>query len=115
MKNRAVVSGLTASRADRARRMRIGLELLATSGLCICSELVEILAQDLGLQSRSGALKPIFSRYLPEAGLTIYQVLPFFRAGLAVVRLTAMGKQYCHENGWEVQESEWERLLDLSA
>mgnify|MGYP001088981002 FL=1 len=93
--------------------MRLALRLVAATGWSSVQELGAALASQLGLPARSFAARRVFQRYLVEAGLVHYQVLPYFRRGLAVVRLSHSGISLCQAAGWAVVESEWERLLRL--
>ncbi len=70
-----------------------------------------------GAQYRSGSIRRVFDA-LEESGLIVRQTLTLQVTGnmptrLAVARLSAEGKQFCAALGWQVVESEWERLLRL--
>ncbi len=93
--------------------MAQALRLIASTGWSSVQELAGVLAEQAGLPERSFAVRRVFKDYLVEAGLVHYQVLPFFRRGLAVVRLSSSGKGLCQAAGWSVVEAEWERLLRL--
>ncbi|MEW6287378.1 MAG: hypothetical protein AB1509_14235 [Chloroflexota bacterium] len=70
-----------------------------------------------GAQYRSGSIRRVFDA-LEESGLIVRQTLSLQVTGnmptrLAVARLSAEGKQFCAALGWQVVESEWERLNRL--
>ncbi|MEP0806558.1 MAG: hypothetical protein HRF47_13810 [Chloroflexota bacterium] len=70
-----------------------------------------------GAQYRSGSIRRVFDA-LEESGLIVRQTLSLQVTGnmptrLAVARLSAEGKQFCAALGWQVVESEWERLIRL--
>jgi len=98
-------------RADRWQRMERGLYLLSTTQLNLVQELAERLAGTCGSRVVSRSHRDVFYRYLPEAGLAAYQVLPYFHSGLAAARLTSLGQEVCRALGWQPQASEWERLI----
>jgi len=93
--------------------MALGLRLMAASGYSGVQELGAGLALQLGLAESSFAARRVFQVYLAQSALVHYQVLPYFRRGLAVVRLSLEGDLLCQSAGWQVVESEWERLLRL--
>lgn len=70
-----------------------------------------------GAQYRSGSIRRVFDA-LEESGLIVRQTLTLQVTGnmptrLAVARLSVEGKQFCAALGWQVLESEWERLIRL--
>ena len=100
-------------RRERVQRTILGLRLIADTGISGVQELGAVLARQLGLPDSSYAARRVFQDYLVESKLVHYAVLPYFRRGLAVVRLSLAGDLLCQEAGWQVVESEWERLLRL--
>lgn len=104
---------LGVKRRDVWLRMQAGLYLMATNGWSLVQELMAGLAAKYDIQPAADSLHRIFRLHLFKAGLIHYQVLPHaIRNGLAVVRLTKLGKAMCYEWGWQVVLSDWEKLID---
>jgi hypothetical protein len=107
------------SKADEElhlRRRGMVLKCLA-DGLNVQVEIGHYVGQETLAQYRSGAIRRVFEA-LEEAGLILRQTLTLQVTGsmptrLALARLTAEGRQFCEALGWQVVESEWERLLRL--
>ena len=95
-------------------RVASALYLLSTTGISARFELQAMLARQFGISSRSGSLRRIFEGRLVDDFLIREETLPTFgRHRLTVVRLTKEGRALCHSFGWEVVESDWDRLLRL--
>ncbi len=77
--------------------MRTGLSLISLTGYCIVQELAEGLANQMNWDNNSFVARYTFRHRLRISGLVHYETLPYFRSGLAVVRLTEAGKLYCHQ------------------
>lgn len=107
------------SRADEElhlKRRGMALKCLA-EGLNVQVEIGRYVGDATGAQYRSGAIRRVFEA-LEESGLIVRQTLSMSVTGnmptrLAVARLTQEGQQMCRALGWQVVESEWERLLRL--
>ncbi len=107
------------SKADaelHLKRRGMVLKCLA-EGLSVLVEIGRYVGDATGSQYRSGAMRRVFEA-LEESGLIVRQTLSLQVTGnmptrLAVARLSAEGKQLCAALGWEVVESDWERLLRL--
>ena len=107
------------SRADEElhlKRRGMALKCLA-EGLNVQVEIGRYVGDATGAQYRSGAIRRVFEA-LEESGLIVRQTLSMTVTGnmptrLAVARLTQEGQQMCRALGWQVVESEWERLLRL--
>lgn len=107
------------SRADEElhlKRRGMVLKCLA-EGLNVQVEIGRYVGDATGGQYRSGAIRRVFEA-LEESGLIVRQTLSMTVTGnmptrLAVARLTQEGQQMCRALGWQVVESEWERLLRL--
>jgi hypothetical protein len=107
------------SKADEElhlRRRGMVLKCLA-DGLNVQVEIGHYVGQETLAQYRSGAIRRVFET-LEENGLILRQTLTLQVTGsmptrLALARLTAEGRQFCQALGWQVAESEWERLLRL--
>ena len=107
------------SRADEElhlKRRGMVLKCLA-EGLNVQAEIGRYVGDATGSQYRSGAIRRVFEA-LEESGLILMQTLSMSITGnmptrLAVARLTEEGKAFCKALGWQVVESEWERLLRL--
>jgi hypothetical protein len=100
-------------RKDVWPRMQAGLYLVATTGWSVVQELMLPLAERFGLSPRVDSLHRVYRIHLPKSGLVIYKTLPLFRKhGLAVVRLTELGKSICAQLGWKVVISDWEKLIN---
>jgi hypothetical protein len=107
------------SRADEElhlKRRGMVLKCLA-EGLNVQAEIGRYVGDATGSQYRSGAIRRVFEA-LEESGLILMQTLSMAVSGnmptrLAVARLTEEGKAFCKALGWQVVESEWERLLRL--
>jgi hypothetical protein len=103
-------------RRDVWQRMQAGLYLMATTGWSVVQELMVGPAEKFGIQPDADSLHRIFRLHLREAGLIQYQVLPHaIKNGLAVVRLTDLGKTMCSSWGWPVVASDWGKLIEHHA
>lgn len=103
---------LGVKRRDVWQRMQAGLYLMATTGWSVVQELKAGLAERYGIQPSADSLHRIFRLHLFKAGLIHYQVLPHaIMNGLAMVRLTELGKVRCSNWGWPVVVSDWEKLI----
>lgn len=100
-------------RSDVWQRTQAGLWMMATTGWSTVGELVAEIAKKFELAEDSRSLRELFYTYLPEAGLAVQEVLPFFQSGLAVVRLSRFAEEICRSYGWNIRESEWARLIRL--
>ena len=99
------------TRPDRLKREQKALCILGMSSFACVQELAEELAGEEA--QPSGSDRKLFTEYLPEKGLTIYEVLPLFRSGLAVTRLTPAGIAEAERLlGDTAFPSEWQILLD---
>jgi hypothetical protein len=104
---------LGVQRRDVRQRMQAGLYLIATTGYSVVQELMAEMAERYGIQPKADSLHRIFRLHLFKAGLIHYRVLPhIIKNGLAVVRLTKLGKAMCSNWGWTVLSSDWEKLID---
>lgn len=107
------------SKADaelNSRRRGMVLKCLA-DGLNVQIEIGKYIGDATAAQYRSGSIRRVFDA-LEESGLIIRQTLSLQVTGntltrLAVARLSAEGKQLCAALGWQVLESDWERLIRL--
>ena len=107
------------SRADEELHLkRRGMVLKGLAeGLNVQVEIGRYVGDATGAQYRSGAVRRVFEA-LEESGLIVRQTLSMTVTGnmptrLAVAQLTQEGQQMCRALGWQVVESEWERLLRL--
>jgi len=104
------------SKADEElhlRRRGMVLKCLA-DGLNVQVEIGRYVGDATGAQYRSGSIRRVFEA-LEESGLIIRQTLKMSVTGnlptrLSVARLSQEGRQMCRALGWEVCESDWERL-----
>ena len=104
---------LGVTRRDVWQRMQAGMYLMATTGWSVVQELMAGLAERYDIQHNADSLHRVFRLHLFKAGLVHYQVLPHaIKNGLAVVRLTELGKGLCSNWGWSVVLSDWERLIE---
>ncbi len=95
-------------------RIAVALHLLATTGVSARFELQARLASQFGLVQRSGSVRRVFEEKLIDDFLIREETLPTFgRHRLTVVRLTDEGYRLCRSFGWEVVESDWDRMLRL--
>ncbi len=99
----------------RYRRKALLLYVLATTGYCTRLEVDRLIAATEEISVRTNSVrKP--ANELEETGLVLSQTLHMtspFETGLALYRLSEDGKALCRAWGWEVVESEWERVLRL--
>ena len=102
-----------AIRADRWQRMEAGLYLMAITGWSTAVELYGTLARAYNLPPKSASVRRVFEQYLTEYRLIESSRLNFFRTGMRILRLAPPGLEICQERGWEVKESEWDRLIRL--
>lgn len=104
---------LGVKRRDVWERMQAGLYLMATTGWSVVQELMAGLSERYGIQPNADSLHRIFRLHLFQAGLIHYQILPhLIKNGLAVVRLTNIGKAISSTLGWPIFHSDWERLIE---
>ncbi len=108
------------SKADaelHLKRRGMVMKCLA-DGLSVQVEIGKYVGDATGAQYRSGAMRRVFEA-LEESGLIVRQTLTLQVTGnmptrLAVARLSAEGKEFCSKGlGWQVVESDWERLIHL--
>jgi hypothetical protein len=107
------------SKADaelHLKRRGMALKCLA-DGQNVQVEIGRYVGDASGAQYRSGSIRRVFDA-LEESGLIVRQTLVLQVTGnmptrLAVARLSAEGKQFCAALGWQVAESEWERMIRL--
>lgn len=100
-------------RRDIWQRMQAGLYLMAVTGWSVVQELIAGLAEKYSIQPNADSLHRIFRLHLREVGFLHYQVLPHaIKNGLAVVRLTDLGKSRCSTWGWSIVQSDWEKLIE---
>lgn len=104
------------SKADEElhlKRRAMVLRCLA-DGLNVQVEIGRYVGDATGAQYRSGAIRRVFEA-LEESGLIVRQTLKMSVTGnlptrLSVARLSQEGRQMCRALGWDVCESDWERL-----
>ena len=96
---------------------REGLILaLISSGLCLRVEIGELIGRRFGVSGRAGSVKRLFvgkQRSLEARGIIYSEVHRVGRAGAMIVGLTDLGRKIAKACGWEVVETEWERLKRL--
>ena len=97
------------------KRQLMMLYMLATKGVNARVELDLVLGIEEGIGPRSATIRRVAEK--TETGNLIHSMTRFIdkplHTGLTLVWLTPTGKEFCREMGWEVQESEWERLIRL--
>ncbi len=101
--------------ALRYRRKALILYTLAQSGFSTRMEIDRVISVTEHLSERTNSVRTPADE-LVTAGLLVNQTIRMlspFETGLAVVRLSEDGKALCRTWGWEVVESEWERILRL--
>jgi len=105
--------GLTTLRWRRGSMM---LYLMASCGINAHLEMDAFVAKREGLSYRSNSTKKPLEN-LAAAGLVIAETLRMevgdFRTALKLARLTDEGRQLCDALGWQVVESDWDRLIRL--
>lgn len=107
------------SKADaelHLKRRGMVLKCLA-EGLNVQVEIGRYVGEATAAQYRSGSIRRVFEA-LEESGLIVRQTLTLQVTGntptrLAVARLSEEGKQFCTAVGWQVVESDWEKLIRL--
>jgi len=101
---------------DRYRRQCKSLYLLSAYGYGSRLESDYLVGMSEGLASRSGSLRGAIDE-LAERGLAVEQALTVetegFKTSLTVHRLSKEGRELCGLFGWQVIESEWERLIRM--
>ncbi len=97
------------------KRQLMMLYMLATKGVNARVELDLILGIVEGIGPSSSTIRRVVEK--TEKGSLIKSMTRFIdkplHTGLTLVWLTPTGKEFCREMGWEVLESEWERLIRL--
>lgn len=100
---------------NRMERL-LALLWLVAGGLSIRMEVGDALAARLGLKGRSGSLNRLMEAAV-KGGLLGQTVLRVSLAGgstnLAVLVLTPLGRELSSALGWDLRETEWERLVRL--
>jgi len=100
----------------RWRRGSMLLYLISTFGMNAHLEMDVFIAKREGLSYRSNSTKKPLEN-LAAAGLVIAETLRMevgdFRTALKLARLTDEGRQLCDALGWQVVESDWDRLIRL--
>jgi len=100
----------------RWRRGSMLLYLISTFGMNAHLEMDVFIAKREGLSYRSNSTKKPLEN-LAAAGLVIAETLRMevgdFRTALKPARLTDEGRQLCDALGWQVVESDWDRLIRL--
>ena len=100
----------------RWRRGSMLLYLIAAYGMNAHLEIDVFIAKREGLSYRSNSTKKPLEN-LAAAGLVIAETLRMevgdFRTALKLARLTDEGRQLCDALGWQVVESDWDRLIRL--
>jgi len=103
-------------RIDHWRRQAITLWLIA-QGYSLRVEVQWIVANYFGIDHRSGALMQVLSRLRDNEFLkTETQSLRIFSGGrtrFTIVCLADKGRELAQDLGWQVHESEWERMQRL--
>ena len=100
----------------RWRRGSMLLYLISAFGMNAHLEMDVFIAKREGLSYRSNSTKKPLEN-LAAAGLVIAETLRMevgdFRTALKLARLTDEGRQLCDALGWQVVESDWDRLIRL--
>ncbi|MBC8509192.1 MAG: hypothetical protein H8D34_30435 [Chloroflexi bacterium] len=103
-------------RRSRWQRQAMILWLIA-QGFSLRAEVQKIVASYLGISNRSGALMHVLSAFRDDELLTTQMLsLRIFSAGytkLTLVCLADKGRRLAQNLGWQVQETEWERMQRL--
>ena len=103
-------------RKDRWQRQAITLWLIA-QGFSLRSEIQRIVAGYIGSSPRSGALRQLIAdlrdRELLTANTLMLQCFPVGSTKLAVVQLSDTGRDLVNSLGWQIHETEWERMQRL--
>jgi len=103
-------------RVDRWQRQAITLWLIA-QGFSQRVEVQRIVAGFFGIDHRSGALRQVLSK-LKDAELLktetlVLRIFPGGQTRFMVVRLADKGRELVQDLGWQVHETEWERMQRL--
>ena len=100
----------------RWRRGSMLLYLISAFGMNAHLEMDVFIAKREGLSYRSNSTKKPLEN-LAAAGLVIAETLRMevgdFRTALKLARLTDEGRQLCDALGWQMVESDWDRLIRL--
>jgi len=103
-------------RKDHWQRQAMALWLIA-QGFSLRVEVQMLVAQYGGADSRSGALRQVISKlrnngFLKTKTLAL-NIFPGGRTRFTVVCLSDKGHELVQELGWQVNETEWERMQRL--
>jgi hypothetical protein len=94
-------------------RAMLILWLMATYGHSVVPELKNMLALQEGLRDRtSGSIKRLI-KAMETTNLLKVEVKKFYRHKLAIAKLGLRGCELARSMGWEIVESEWDRLRRL--
>ena len=108
---------LDAPCSDRAwSRAALAVALMAAGGISLALELRWQLGRRLGLRPQAGTLLRLVGGALPATGWVQAERLPYIgRSHLSVLQLTGTGRALAAQMGWEVVESDWERVRRFHA
>lgn len=100
----------------RWRRQSMALKIMAHYGINTRIEIDHIVARVENVKAHSNALRDaiesLVRKGLASANLFSYKSDPF-QSSLILLQLSADGRLLCQHFGWEVVESDWERLNRL--
>ena len=101
---------------ERWQRQSMALYILASYGIGVRMELDWLISHAVGTKANSGAQRLTIDK-LAELGLVVrrrlYESTPPMGSQLIVLVLSEDGRRLCELFGWQVIESEWERILRL--
>jgi hypothetical protein len=101
---------------ERWQRQSMALYILASYGIGVRMELDWLISHAVGTKANSGAQRLTIDK-LAELGLVVrrrlYESTPPMGSQLIVLVLSEDGRRLCDLFGWQVVESEWERILRL--
>jgi len=102
-------------RPDKWDREGLILALIAC-GLCLRVEVAELVGWRFGVSGRAGSVKRLFTgtrNSLDARGLIRIEVVQLGLMGVMIVGLTDLGRKIVKACGWEMVETEYERLKRL--
>ena len=112
----APISSGISRRKDHWQRQAIALWLIA-QGFSLRVEVQMLVAQYVGTDPRSGALRQVISKLRNNGFLktdTLWlRIFSGRRTSFTVVCLSDKGRDLVQDLGWQVQETEWERMQRL--
>lgn len=103
------------TRSSSWLHMQFMLYLVCVHGISLRVEISDICARAWGVERRGGGVKNAFTALENNCLLHIEKVALFGGQPYQLVQLSTEGRGWCNMFGWDVAESEWERIQRMHA